>query len=296
MDLSIHKYLVDARWLDEHLREKGLVVVEATSLLPNYFEDTVTDGIEKESGKESFEQDHISGSTYIGILEEISDSQDDRFMYGLPSAERFASVMSRNGIGNDSAVVIYDRSTNMWAARLWWMLRVFGFNNAVVLDGGYTKWVEENRTVDSGITTRAVANFVPEFQPQMFADRERVIEAAGNENICLINALTSDEFEGKPPQRYKRSGRIPSSVSVPFTTTVDVDSQLYADDAAASATFKAVGTSSADEIICYCGGGIAACSTALILARLGHDRVSVYDGSMTEWSADPSLPLDSGAV
>ena len=75
-------------------------------------------------------------------------------MYGLPSAERFAEVMSRNGIGNDSAVVIYDRSTNMWAARLWWMLRVFGFDNAVVLDGGYTKWLEESRAVDSQVTTR----------------------------------------------------------------------------------------------------------------------------------------------
>tara|TARA_B110000305_G_scaffold76869_1_gene86371 strand:+ start:4100 stop:4990 length:891 start_codon:yes stop_codon:yes gene_type:complete len=296
MNLSTHKYLVDTDWLAEHLHKENLVVVEATSLLPNYFEETVTEGIEKESGKESWEQDHIPGSTYVGILEEISDTQDEQFMYGLPSAERFAAVMSRNGIGNDSAVVIYDRSTNMWAARLWWMLRVFGFDNAVVLDGGYTKWLKENRPVDSQVTTRVSANFIPEFQPQMFADRHRVLDATVNDNTCLINALTPDEFEGKPPQRYERSGRIPSSVNVPFTTTVNIDSQLYEDDINAMSTFKKVGVSSAEEIICYCGGGIAACSTALILARLGFERVSVYEGSMTEWAADSALPLDSGTA
>jgi thiosulfate/3-mercaptopyruvate sulfurtransferase len=296
MDLSEHKCLVGTDWLGEHLHDANLVVVEATSLLPNYFEDTVIYGIEKESGRQSWEQDHISGSTYIGILEEISDTQNDRFMYGLPTAEKFTAVMSRNGIGNDSAVVIYDRATNMWAARLWWMLRVFGFNNAVVLDGGYTKWTAENRPIDNKIVTPSVANFRSKFQPEVLANRDRVLDATMNENVCLINTLVSDEFEGRPPQRYQRSGHIPSSVNVPWIKTVNVDSQLYSEDAGARSAFEAVGASSAEEIICYCGGGIAACSAALLLTHLGFDNVSVYDGSMTEWAADSSLPLESGPV
>jgi len=296
MNLSDHKYLVSTDWLARNLKEKSLVVVEATSLLPNYFDESVTEGIEKESGRKSFEQDHISGSTYIGILEEISDPQDGKFMYGLPSAKNFASVMSRNGIGDGSAVVIYDRSMNMWAARLWWMLRVFGFSNAVVLDGGYTKWLQENRPTDSQINSRVPANFIAKFQPNLVARRDRVLEATKRESTCLINALVSDEFDGKPPQRYQRSGRIPSSVSVPFTATVDMDSQLYIDDDNAKSAFEQAGASTAKEVICYCGGGIAACSTALLLARLGYEEVSVYDGSMTEWAGDPSLPMEVGQV
>ena len=75
-----------------------------------------------------------------------------------------------------------------------------------------------------------------------------------------------------------------------------MDSQLYSEDAGARSAFEAVGASSAEEIICYCGGGIAACSAALLLTHLGFDNVSVYDGSMTEWAADSSLPLESGPV
>jgi len=295
MNLSGHRYLVDTAWLAQHLNDERLVVVEATSLLPNYFEESVaTEGIKTESGREAFDQDHIPGSTYIGILEEISDPQGGRFMYGLPSATRFSEVMSQNGIGVDSAVVIYDRSMNMWAARLWWMLRVFGFNNAAVLDGGYTKWVQEGRPTNREIVRRSPANFIAKFQSGLVADRDQVLGAIEKEGSCLINALLSDEFEGKPPQRYKRLGRIPSSVSVPFNETVDLDSQVYIDDKNARSVFEQAGASAAEEVICYCGGGIAACSTALLLARLGYDGVSVYDGSMNEWAGDMSLPIESG--
>jgi thiosulfate/3-mercaptopyruvate sulfurtransferase len=184
---------------------------------------------------------------------------------------------------------------NMWAARLWWMLRVFGFNNAVVLDGGYTKWVQEDRPTDREIVIRSPANFIAKFQSNLIADRDQVLGASEKEDSCLINALLSDEFEGKPPQRYKRSGRIPSSVSVPFSETVDLDSQLYIDNENAKSIFEKVGASAAEEVICYCGGGIAACSTALLLARIGYPKVSVYDGSMNEWAGDISLPIESGS-
>ena len=153
----------------------------------------------------------------------------------------------------------------------------------------------EGRPTDREIVRRIPANFIAKFQSNLVADRDQVLGAVQEGSSCLINALLSDEFEGKPPQRYKRLGRIPSSVSVPFNETVDLDSQLYIDDENARSVFEQVGASAAEEVICYCGGGIAACSTALLLARLGHDRVSVYDGSMNEWAGDMSLPIESSS-
>jgi thiosulfate/3-mercaptopyruvate sulfurtransferase len=80
---------------------------------------------------------------------------------------------------------------------------------------------------------------------------------------------------------------------VPFVVTVDPESQQFVDDDTLTQIFDSVGALNKDQVICYCGGGIAACNTALTLNRLGVDKVSVYDGSMTEWAGDPSLPLET---
>lgn len=296
MDLSSHNYLVDTDWLELNLKVDTLRIVESTSLLPNYFEDNEEDKTKKESGRLMWDEDHIVGSVFIDILTELSDDKNGRFMYGMPSAEQFSSVMSEKGIDDDCGLVIYDRNTNMWAARLWWMCRAFGFENAVVLDGGYTKWVAENKPIDSLVSTYPRGEFNANPNPDLIADREQVIKATKNDETCIINALDPNEFEGKPPHRYGRGGRIPGSQNVPFTETVDVETQSYSDDVQSSKLFKEAGAKIEDDVICYCGGGIAACSTALLLTRLGHKRVSVYDGSMTEWCADPTLPLETGKI
>ena len=295
MDLSAHNYLVDTDWLALHLKTNSIRIVESTSLLPNYFEENEEDKTKKESGRQLWQDDHIVGSIFIDILTELSDDKNGRFMYGMPSAEQFSSVISQKGISNDHGLVIYDRNTNMWAARLWWMLRAFGFENAVVLDGGYTKWVSENKPTDNSETKYPPGKFCVSPKPELIADREKVLSATKKTaTTSLINALDPDEFEGKPPHRYGRGGRIPSSCNVPFTETVDIETQLYTSDDESSRLFGDVGATRKNEVICYCGGGIAACSTALLLSRLGYEKVSVYDGSMTEWCADPDLPLETG--
>ena len=295
MDLSSHNHLVGTEWLKQNLEVESLRVVESTSLLPNYFEDNKKNMIERVSGRQMWEQDHIPGSIFVDILTELSDDKNGRFMYGMPSAQQFSSVMSEKGIDNSNGIVIYDRNTNMWAARFWWMLRAFGFENAVVLDGGYSKWTAENKKTDNLKSEYTPTQFKVQPKPELIADRDKVLEVIEKKSdACLINALDPAEFEGRPPHRYKRAGRIPGSRNVPFTETVNIENQLYIDEKQASGLFKEAGALSAKEVICYCGGGIAACSTALLLTRLGHEKVSVYDGSMKEWSADTNLPIEAG--
>lgn len=294
MDLSPHRCLVETDWLAAHLDEPALRIVDCTSLLPNYFTDTADQGLELESGRDLWEAGHIPGSTYADLLDDLSDRDNGKVMYGVPSAERFAAVMSAIGIGNEHAVVLYDQGANMWAARLWWLLRNFGFNNAAVLNGGWTRWCAEGRPVSTAAPDYPPAKFEAHPVPDLIATREQVLAALDNDGVCLVNALDPDEFAGRPPQRYSRSGRIPGSVNVPFAVTAEPDTQNYTDDGGLESIFSEVGATSADKVICYCGGGIAACSTALALTRLGHQDVAVYDGSMTEWTADPALPLEQG--
>ena len=294
MDLVALKHLVDCDWLDQHLDAPELRIIECTSQLPNYFESSAADGLELASGRPLFDEAHIPGATYVDLLHELSDRSKKNFMYAMPSADRFAEVMSAIGVGNDSAVVLYDRGMNMWAARVWWMLRCFGFENAAVLDGGWTQWLADGRATSTAEPEYPPAHFVAKMREELVATRTEVLEALEDSGTCLINALDADEFAGRPPQRYARPGRIPGSVNVPFATNVDVETQHFADDTTLERRFSDVDALGKDKVITYCGGGIAACSTALLLTRLGVDNVAVYDGSMTEWAGDPDLPMETG--
>ena len=294
MDLSAFRHLVETDWVADHLDEPSLRIVDCTSLIPNYFEPSGGDPLARASGRAMWAEGHIPGSVYADILEDLTDRSNERFMYAMPSAKQFSQVMSELGIGNGKAVVLYDRQLNMWASRLWWMLRAFGFHNAAVLNGGWMKWTAEGRAVSTEPHEYPEARFVANPQPQLIAERDQVEAAIGRDTSCLVNALDPDEFAGRPPHRYARPGRIPSSVNVPFATTTDPETHLFASDDDLQKTFDTVGATHTDEVICYCGGGIAASSTALALTRLGVGNVSVYDGSLIEWTGDPSLPLEVG--
>ena len=294
MELSQENYLVDCDWLAQHLGTPELRIVECTSQLPNYFEPSAADGLELTSGRPLFDETHIAGATYVDLLHELSDRSQTNFMYAMPSAEEFARVMSRIGVGDDSAVVLYDRGMNSWAARVWWMLRCFGFDNAAVLDGGWTAWVERDLPASNEPPNYPVATFTPRPRAGLIATRDDVLASLDDGNTCLINALDPDEFAGRPPQRYARPGRIPGSVNVPFAKTVDLPTQTFADENASRQQFADVGALDKERVIAYCGGAIAASNTVFALTRLGVDNVALYDGSLTEWSSDPDLPMETG--
>ena len=294
MDLAKLNYLVDCDWLAEHLDSPQLRIVECTSQLPNYFESSAADGLELLSGRPLFDEAHIEGATYVDLLNELSDRSKTNFMYAMPPAERFEQVMSAIGVGPRTTVVLYDRGMNSWAARVWWMLRYFGFDNAAVLNGGWTTWSEDGLPTSTEPAKYSPANFVAQVRPELIADRDDVLNTIDDDAACLINALDPDEFAGRPPQRYARAGRIPGSVNVPFSETVDLPTQYFADDEALREQFKAVGALNKDRVVAYCGGAIAASNTVFALTRLGVKNVSLYDGSLTEWTSDPSLPMETG--
>lgn len=294
MDLSDRRYLVETDWLEEHLDAEELRVIECTSLIPNYFEPTAGDGLVLESGRKDWEAGHIPTSGFADFLGELSDRTNEKLMYAMPSAAQFSEAMSALGVGDGTAVVVYDRQVNMWASRLWWMLRAFGFDNAAVLNGGWVKWTAEGRPVSTDAPSNPRAEFVAKPREGLIARRDEVLAATKNDNIRIVNALPPDEFVGEPPHRYARPGRIPSSVNVPFFETANPETHMFESDETIRAKLDAAGATNKDQVICHCGGGIAACNTALALTRLGVDNVSVYDGSMMEWAADPSLPMETG--
>ncbi len=283
--------LVRTDWLEAHRGDANLRIFDCTThLLPA---EPDTDAPYRiVSGKADYDAAHIPGAAFIDLQGELSDNTTKlRFM--LPSAGQFAAVMSRCGVGKGARVVLYSADGIMWATRVWWMLRAFGFDNAAILDGGWEKWHAEGRAVCKEPCAYPSASFVPRPRPELFVGKEQVRAALGDTNTVMVNALPSEFHRGTTPSRYGRPGRVPGSVNVPSGRLIDRDTKAFVPLADASTKFVAAGVEPSKNVICYCGGGISATVDLFVLYQLGYKNLTLYDGSMGEWARDGSLPIET---
>ncbi len=289
MGFANPEYLVETDWLASRLADPALRVLECTVVL----HPDVQHGYRAESGRAMWAAGHIPGSGFADLTDDLCDRTTSlRFM--LPPAGQFAETMARLGVGDGVRVVLYDRVVNMWAARVWWMLRAFGFDDAVVLNGGWRRWTLEGRPVSTAPDTCAPARFRARPRSELFTDKVGVLTALRDRSSCVLNALTEEQHLGIGGVTYGRPGRIAGSLNVPARDLVDPKTHAYLDAETLRAKFAAAGALDARRVITYCGGGIAASSDAFVLMLLGHQDVAVYDASLSEWAADPTLPMQAG--
>ena len=284
------EFLVSTDWLAEHLADDGVRVFETTVFLHN----VEGGGRRAESGRSAYETGHIPGAGFLDLQGDFSDN-DQAYRFMMPSPAAFAEAAGRHGISDTSTLVLYDRLGSQWAARFWWMFRSMGGRNAVVLDGGLRRWTAEGRAVSTDPATYAPASFSPTADPARFANLAEVkefIESGTGGGSCLINALGRDQHSGADGgSGYGRAGHIPGATNVPSGELTDPDTGLFRPADELAALFEGAGADRAQRVVTYCGGGIAASNDAFILAMLGYENVAVYDASMSEYAADPSLPL-----
>ncbi|HYB42726.1 MAG TPA: rhodanese-like domain-containing protein, partial [Candidatus Methylomirabilis sp.] len=166
MTFAHPEYLVETGWLAQHLGDPGVRVLECTVHL--HPAPDLPGGFRVESGRATWAQGHIPGAGFADLPGDLSD-RSSRLRFMMPPAEQFAEAMSRYGVGDGVRVVLYDRFVNMWAARIWWMLRAFGFDGAAVLDGGWRKWTVENRPVSTDAGDLPPRRFVARPRPERIA-------------------------------------------------------------------------------------------------------------------------------
>ncbi len=275
--------LVSTDWLAQHLDQPDLRILESTAWL----DPPKTEGkpYDIRSGRADWEQGHIPHSAFADVQHDLADPHPT-LNFTFPSPDRFAAGMSALGVEDQTSVVIYDRNGMTWSTRVWWLLRAYGFDDAAVLDGGWKAWTDEGRPTSTDPAPRHDAAFTPRPRPNLIADKAEVQEGPP----CLLNALAPDVFRGET-NRYGRAGRIPGSVNVYAKTLVDPDTgRLLAPDRLR----ERLGGMGDERVVAYCGAGISATLDAFALTLLGASDVAVYDGSMSEWVADPALPLDRG--
>jgi thiosulfate/3-mercaptopyruvate sulfurtransferase len=270
--------LVEAAWLAAHAAETGLVVLHC-------------DG---DGTSERFARGHVPGARYANLRAELSD-RGSAHAYTLPSSAELAGAFGALGVADDSTVVCYDADNGAWAARVLWNLRAIGFAQAAVLNGGLRAWLEAGGPLVQGESIAPALGPLPvRPDPGAFAQREQVEAVVDDRRRAqLLSNGSCEQYLGSATGGDLRPGHIPGSRIVPAAELLDERGRLRS-LTDLQAVFEGAGIDVERPVITYCGAGIAASLGALALAVLGNREVSVYDGSLQEWSADPRLPLQVG--
>jgi thiosulfate/3-mercaptopyruvate sulfurtransferase len=281
------EFLVSTEWLANHLDDPNVRILDPSTLLPPKPDFSLYDVV---PAREDFEKGHIPGAIFVDVEHELS-TPDPKLHFMLPDAQTFARSMENYGVSDDSFVVTYSTTSHWWATRLWWMLKVFGHDRVAVLDGGFQKWKAEGRPIETGPAPVPAPGKYSAREPdrQLVATRDDVLAAINAGDTCTINALRPEQHAGSGGVNYGRRGHITGSVSMPALHHVNDDNTFKSKEELRSIFAPAL---SKPQVITYCGGGIAATSVALALEMLGHKNVKVYDASLTEWAADPELPME----
>ncbi|KRF31246.1 sulfurtransferase [Yonghaparkia sp. Soil809] len=271
--------LVSTAWLEEHLDDPGLVVVESD-------EDVLL-----------YETGHIPGAVKIDWHTDLNDPVVRDYIEG----EAFAELMGRNGIARDTTIVLYGDKSNWWAAYALWVFTLFGHEDVRLLDGGRDRWVAEGRAMTKDRPSREAVEYpvVERDDSAIRAFKEDVIAHFGKP---IIDVRSPEEYSGErthmpayPEEGALRGGHIPSARSVPWARAANEDGTFRGADELAAIYREDAAIGEAEDVVAYCRIGERSSHTWFVLTHLlGVPRVRNYDGSWTEWGSAVRVPIQTG--
>ncbi|WP_127793593.1 sulfurtransferase [Agromyces sp. LHK192] len=272
--------LVTTQWLEDHLGDPGLAVVESD-------EDVLL-----------YEVGHIPGAVKIDWHTDLNDPVVRDYV----GPERFAELLGSKGISRDSTIVVYGDKNNWWAAYALWVFTLYGHDDVRLLDGGRDLWIAEGRAITTDPTEVAPVEYpvVERDDIAIRAFKEDVLAHLGNP---LIDVRSPEEYSGErttapayPEEGALRAGHIPTAASVPWARAAAADGTFKTREELDAIYRDEVGLEDGDSVIAYCRIGERSSHTWFVLKHLlGFDDVRNYDGSWTEWGSAVRVPIVSGA-
>jgi thiosulfate/3-mercaptopyruvate sulfurtransferase len=277
--MSRSDVLVDADWVENHLDDPGVVLVEVD-------EDTT-----------AYDKGHIRNAIKIDWKKDLQDPVRRDFV----DRHGFEQLLSERGIGNDDTVVLYGGNNNWFAAYAYWYFRLYGHRNVKLLDGGRKKWELESREMVAAVPERARTSYhASEQDSTLRAMRDEVVAAIGKRN--LVDVRSPDEFTGKllapahlPQEQAQRAGHIPTAKNVPWSKAANDDGTFRGDEELRALYQGETGLDFSKDTIAYCRIGERSAHTWFVLHELlGQPKVKNYDGSWTEYGSLVGVPIELG--
>ena len=245
-----------------------------------------------QAGRAMFEQGHIPGAVYVDMDADLAEPPGIGGRHPLPRVERFAAAMSRAGIDNDTLVVAYDDG-GAGAPRLWWLLRHFGHDAAVILDGGFAAWEASGKPIESGAgQTWPATEFRAMARKGDAIDIDALQRALDDRTVHLLDARAPERWRGEVELVDRIPGRIPGAINAPATDALHDGVYRSADELRRH--YEALGILDGKPIVVACGSGVSACVDLVALELAGIKGAQLFPGSYSEWIAR-GLPVETGS-
>ena len=245
-----------------------------------------------DTGPTVFAAGHIPGAVYIDWRKDLIEAAEDGAPgLRLAGPDQVAEALGRVGIGDGTSLVIYDDTLGLYAARVWWSLRVYGYESARILDGGMRAWTAARRPLSHASYPPAAATFTPRANPRLRLTTADVRALLGSPDVLILDARAAAEYRGLEGNA-RRLGHIPGALNVPVGAMHTLGNQTLRDATDLKEMILKANVPRGRRIIAYDGSGVAAARLAFVLALLGYDDVAVYDGGWSEWGDRLDLPVD----
>lgn len=267
-ELVASDLIVDVDWLKENIGNKDLVVVDTRD-------------------EAEYLEEHISGAVNIPVKSTFGKPPENDLIAPISHIQ---NVMSEAGIDNNTKVILYDDGDLIDAARVFWVLEVYGHKRAAILNGGFSIWREKGLSLSSEPTKLPKKTFLPTIVPNILSTKFSTRLAINDKSKTIIDARSAQEYLGQK-SKTSRFGHIPSAINIPFYTNFDEKSGVKKLKTIESLEKNYQNVDRDKKVITYCNRGKESALTYFILRRLGFN-VSAYDGSWLEWSSDNSLPVN----
>jgi thiosulfate/3-mercaptopyruvate sulfurtransferase len=246
-------------------------------------------------GHDQYHAGHIPRAVYASLSHDLSaPPSGTNGRHPLPCVEDLRVTFGRLGISLGTQVITYDQDAGMYASRLWWMLRYMGHDAVAVLDGGWAKWVREGRPTRAGEEHVPTAVFGGQRRKDLRVVVDQVVSTLGDPSVLLVDARAPERFEGRNETLDRVAGHIPGSVNHFFKRNVTSDGVMLPADTIREQFRELLGEHAPKDVVMYCGSGVTACQNLVAMEYAGLGGAKLYPGSWSEWSSDPTRPVETG--